>query len=84
MIKADGIGEYLCSTNVLKSHAVAYRLYEKKYKERFNGKVGIVFSSFFFYGNTSDVDRAMQFRVSGASGTFCLQLIHYFVFSLDG
>lgn len=76
MIKADGVGEYLCSTNVLKSHAVTYRLYEKKYKTKFNGKIGIAFSSFFFYGSESAVDRAMQFRV-----IILFSYIHYVIFT---
>lgn len=63
MINPDGILEYLCSTNVLKSHAVAYHLYQERYKSQFNGKVGISLSSNFFYGNESDVDRALQFKV---------------------
>lgn len=63
LAKAGGVGEYLCVTNVLKSHAAAYRLYEQKYKAMFKGKVGITLSSNFYYGTESDVDRAMQFRV---------------------
>lgn len=63
MIKANGIGEYLCGIHVLKSHAVAYRLYEKRYKSQCNGKVGITLNSDFFYGNETDVDRALQFNV---------------------
>lgn len=64
MIKFDGIGEYLCSLNVLKAHAVAYRLYENRYKEKFNGKIGITLDTEFFYGNETDVDRSLQFHVS--------------------
>lgn len=66
MVEANGIGEYLCGNNVLKSHAVAYRLYEKRYAGRFNGKVGITLNTLFCYSdtnNTDDVNRAMAFEV---------------------
>lgn len=67
MVVAHGIGEYLCGNNVLKAHATAYRLYRKRYAERFNGKIGITLSSRFYYSdtnNTDDVNRALQFNVS--------------------
>lgn len=66
MVEANGIGEYICANNVLKSHAAAYRLYQKRYAARFNGKVGITLCSQFFYSdtnNTEDVNRAMAFEV---------------------
>lgn len=66
-VNANGVGEYLCAHNVLKAHAVTYRLYEKKYKEKFNGKVGIAITTRFFFSETNraeDIDRAMQFSVS--------------------
>lgn len=63
---ALGIGEYLCSTNVLKAHALAYRSYRNTFYDRFKGQIGITLSSRFFYSETNDtnlVDRAMQFYV---------------------
>lgn len=63
---ANGIGEYLCSVNVLKSHAAAYHLYKNDFYERQKGKIGITLSSRFFYSETNDlalIDRAMQFQV---------------------
>lgn len=65
-INAHGIGEYLCAHNVLKSHAVAYRLYKSKYYDQFKGQVGITLDSLFFYSDTNDtvaVDRAIQFSL---------------------
>lgn len=65
-INFTGIGEYLCSHNVLKSHAAAYRLYKSKFYDRFEGQVGITLCSNFFYSNKNDsnaVDRAIQFSV---------------------
>lgn len=61
--KTNGIREYVCSTIVLKSHAVVYKLYENKYRSRFNGKIGIALNGDCHYGKAEDVDRAYQFRV---------------------
>lgn len=68
-LNAYGIGEYLCAHNVLKSHALAYRLYKNVYYNRFNGKVGISLDSLFYYSDTNDtiaINRAMQFAVGRA------------------
>lgn len=65
-VEANGVGEYMCAHNVLKSHAVAYRLYKKRYAEQ-NGKVGITLSTQFYYSdinnNTEDISTAMAFDV---------------------
>lgn len=61
-----GVSEYLCGHNVLKAHAVAYRLYEKEYFSRFRGKVGISLNTHYFYSRTDDertVERAIDFQV---------------------
>ena len=66
-IDAHGIGEYECGHNILKAHSVAYHLYRDHYYQRYNGQVGIVLNSFYYYTDTNDtvtVDRAMQFSVS--------------------
>ncbi|XP_055305125.1 myrosinase 1-like [Sitodiplosis mosellana] len=65
-VNAHGVGEYLCGHNVLKAHAVAYRLYRSSYYEQYKGQVGITLSSRFFYSDSNDthtVDRAMQFSL---------------------
>lgn len=66
LVQAGGVGEYLCSTNVLKAHAVTYHLYKRLYAAQFNGKVGIPCSSKFAYSetnNTAHVDRPIEFEV---------------------
>lgn len=66
-INANGIGEYLCANNVLRSHAMVYKLYQENYATRYKGKIGITLSSRFFYSEANDtsvVDRAMQFQVN--------------------
>lgn len=37
-INSKGIGEYLCTHNLLKSHAAAYHLYDQEFRPRQNGK----------------------------------------------
>lgn len=49
--------EYLCVDNVLKAHALVYRLYRRHFWERFQGKIGLSLSSKFFY----DKDTATAF-----------------------
>lgn len=65
-MNAHGVGEYLCGHNILKAHAVAYRLYKNSYYNRYKGQVGITLSSEFFYSESNEpyvVDRAMQYSV---------------------
>ncbi|CAH2096846.1 unnamed protein product [Euphydryas editha] len=40
-IGSSGIGDYLCIKNVMMAHAKAYRLYQKDYKPKYKGSVGI-------------------------------------------
>lgn len=66
LVQARGVGEYLCSTNVLKAHAVVYHLYKRLYAAQFNGKVGIAYSTKFAFSdtnNTAHVNRAVDFDV---------------------
>ncbi|XP_047505681.1 myrosinase 1-like [Pieris napi] len=35
------IGRYLCAKNVLLSHAKAYRLYDKEFRDKYKGQVGL-------------------------------------------
>ncbi|XP_055306786.1 lactase-like protein, partial [Sitodiplosis mosellana] len=65
-INAHGIGEYECGHNILKAHAVAYHRYRDHYYQRYKGRVGVAFSSYFYYSDTNDtatVDWAMQFSL---------------------
>lgn len=67
VIKANGIGEYLCADHTLKAHASVYHMYDKHYRHLYNGKVGITLNSLFFYSEKNDhdvVDRALQFKVN--------------------
>lgn len=66
LIELNGIGEYYCIDNIIKSHASAYHLYRDKYYNKFFGKISITFNSRFFFSKKNDndlVDYAMQFWV---------------------
>ncbi|CAL8137063.1 unnamed protein product [Orchesella dallaii] len=45
---ASPIESYACAHNILKSHALAYRLYEREFKERQQGMCGITIDSEWF------------------------------------
>lgn len=66
LVKADGVGEYLCNHNKLKAHATVYHLYRKHYYDKYKGKIGVAISARFPYSATNDtatVERALQFQV---------------------
>lgn len=59
-----GIGEYICSLNIVNAHAATYHLYREKYYDKQKGKIGITLDSRFFFskaGDTKIIDRAMQY-----------------------
>ncbi|XP_014213935.1 myrosinase 1-like [Copidosoma floridanum] len=41
--KLNGTGDYHCIHNQLKANALAYHIYNKVYRKKFNGQVGIVY-----------------------------------------
>ncbi|VVD04216.1 unnamed protein product [Leptidea sinapis] len=45
-IKFSGVADYLCSHNMLLGHAKVYHLYDKKFKPRQKGKVGLTLDAF--------------------------------------
>ena len=68
LVKASGVGEYLCFHNVLQAHAAAYHLSKNKYKEQ-NSQLGISLNTKQHYpedpkyGNDLS-DRAQEYNVS--------------------
>ncbi|XP_078037292.1 myrosinase 1-like [Augochlora pura] len=64
--KLPGFGEYLCTHNMLKAHATAYRIYENEFKASQNGEVGFLLDLFGFLpktpGDTESVDIAYAFN----------------------
>ncbi|KAF2883294.1 hypothetical protein ILUMI_22883 [Ignelater luminosus] len=65
----SGIGEYICSHNVLKAHAAIYHLYNDTFREKQHGKIIINLDSAWFEpaSNSKDdieaSDRALQFEL---------------------
>lgn len=65
----NNFGGFLCSHNILLSHAAAYRIYKEKYFEVQQGKVGICFNTGYSYPAHENVtqetaDRNTIFYVS--------------------
>ncbi|KAF2903159.1 hypothetical protein ILUMI_03029 [Ignelater luminosus] len=40
-IQSGGIGEYLCSYNAIKAHARSYHLYDKQFRQKQKGRIGL-------------------------------------------
>lgn len=60
----SGISDYLCMQNLLKAHAIAYRAYRNNFHDSQKGRVGITFSSNYYFSkdnNQDIVNRALQF-----------------------
>ncbi|KAG5887546.1 hypothetical protein JTB14_000402 [Gonioctena quinquepunctata] len=47
-IKSAGIGEYLCTHNVIKAHAKTWHMYDKEFRNIQGGRVGITIDSAWF------------------------------------
>ncbi|OXA61537.1 Lactase-phlorizin hydrolase [Folsomia candida] len=68
-ILGEATEPYKCAHTILKSHAKAYRLYEREFKEWQNGEVGIVIDSEFMQPDNPDdpthveaAERALRFK----------------------
>lgn len=62
-----GIGEYICAENMLKAHARVYRMYQKEFKDIYNGSLGINAHSRNFFpkheNDSESVEIAFQFSI---------------------
>lgn len=62
-----GIGKYTCGENMLKAHARVYRMYQKEFKDIYNGSVGINAHRRDLYpkhdNNSESVEIAFQFSI---------------------
>lgn len=60
-IQSKGIAEYRCAHTLLRAHAKAYHLYQEKFKDEQNGRVGIVVDTTWFEpasGEPEDIEAA--------------------------
>lgn len=48
-IKLNGTGDYMCVHNQLKAHAHAYHIYDKEFRKKQKGKIGIALQGIGFY-----------------------------------
>ncbi|XP_069681387.1 myrosinase 1-like [Periplaneta americana] len=70
-INASGIGYYLAAHNMLKAHARAFRLYQRKYRDKQNGKISfstpVQWATPLNQNSSDDIDAAelfMEFNVA--------------------
>lgn len=62
MVKAPGVGEYLCGHHLLQAHAAAFKIYGQKFRVSQNGQIGISLFSNFYYPD-KDVDAKVAEQV---------------------
>ncbi|XP_066583892.1 myrosinase 1-like [Prorops nasuta] len=60
MYNQSGLFDYLCSYNLLLAHAKTYNLYNREYRERQNGKIGIVNNYFMYYPSNPNSEEDKQ------------------------
>ncbi|KAL3278785.1 hypothetical protein HHI36_016309 [Cryptolaemus montrouzieri] len=69
LINSPGVGDYLCGKTVLIAHSKAYHIYDKEFRKRQKGKIGIVLDTFWPEPKTNRtedikaVDRVLQMRL---------------------
>lgn len=56
ILNMTGIGDYLCAKNVLLAHAKAYHLYDKFYRKKQNGTIGISISCTWYEPASDTID----------------------------
>ncbi|KAL7296173.1 hypothetical protein TKK_0010713 [Trichogramma kaykai] len=69
--RQPGLGEYQCVHNQLKGHALAYRIYDRDFRARQGGRVGIVNVCFQYYARYPQqqelAERAFEFECGWTS-----------------
>ncbi|CAK1543671.1 unnamed protein product [Leptosia nina] len=53
-IASPGIGNFICVKNLMLAHARAYRIYDKEFRPKYNGKVGLTNNHVWYEPNTPD------------------------------
>ncbi|CAH2097411.1 unnamed protein product [Euphydryas editha] len=57
---SPGVGSYICNKNAMLAHAKAYRIYEKEFKSKYNGKISISNQVFWIEPHTKSDDKAAE------------------------
>lgn len=79
---------YLCGENILKAHALTYRMYQEKFKPKQNGKIGIAFDVKWYEPSTQSQqdleasERALQFKVKIKEPFIIIIRLGYLIISL--
>ncbi|XP_018571131.1 myrosinase 1 [Anoplophora glabripennis] len=59
-ISSPGVGEYLCTHNLLKAHARAWHIYDEEFRSTQNGKISIVIDTPWYEPATEDDEDAAE------------------------
>ncbi|VEN60248.1 unnamed protein product [Callosobruchus maculatus] len=59
-IKSSGVGEYICSKNILLAHATAWRIYDTQFRQTQKGRINIVLDSEWFEPGTDEDKEAAE------------------------
>lgn len=63
VLNSNGLADYQCNHNLLKSHASVYHLYDNNYRSKYNGKIGIVIDGGYLFPETdTEANLAAQHR----------------------
>ena len=78
-VDSHGVGNYLCSDNLLKAHAESYHLYNEKYRPSQNGRIMISINSIWYEPSDPQNEEqvalaevANQFKVRRLNSTYSL------------
>ncbi|KDR24533.1 Lactase-phlorizin hydrolase [Zootermopsis nevadensis] len=80
-VEAKGVGHYLAAHTLIRAHAKAYRLYEKKFKADQEGRLGLSLCSHWFEPMTNS---SADVEVAEASIQLVLGLFAHPVYSSEG
>ncbi|CAH2097431.1 unnamed protein product [Euphydryas editha] len=66
-----GVGNYICNKNAMLAHAKAYRIYDKEFRSKYNGKVSIVNEIFWLEAATENDEEAVEKARQLMAGMYC-------------
>ncbi|CAH2097426.1 unnamed protein product [Euphydryas editha] len=68
---SPGVGNYICNKNAMLAHAKAYRIYDKEFRSKYNGKVSIVNEIFWLEADTVNDEEAAEKARQLMAGMYC-------------
>ncbi|CAH2097430.1 unnamed protein product [Euphydryas editha] len=68
---SPGVGNYICNKNAMLAHAKAYRIYDKEFRSKYNGKVSIANEIFWLEADTVNDEEAAEKARQLMAGMYC-------------